>query len=267
MSKKEDMPKIKFWAHRGMSKKYPENTLSAFLAAAKVEGLTGVELDVHLSNDGEVVVIHNETVDETTNGRGLVRDYGLEELKSFRMTGVGGDKPYIGEDGSYEHIPTLREVFAALKPYCESKDLKINIELKNNKYPYPGMEEKVVGLVREMGMEKHVIFSSFNAKALRKIRKLLKGAHTGYLCTNEYVGYKKMRHYRLSAIHPSIKGLDTEPHFVNRIKRRRVPVRIWNNFEPFYGQNSKTKLINPEEYARLGVTDIITNVPDVYLLR
>lgn len=73
---------MKIWAHRGCSQRYPENTLLAFEKAMDIPGLTGIELDIQLTRDGELVVIHDERVDRTTEGIGFVRDYTLAELKS-----------------------------------------------------------------------------------------------------------------------------------------------------------------------------------------
>lgn len=74
---------MKIWAHRGCGQIYPENTLLAFEKAAEIEGLTGIELDIQMTKDGELVVIHDEKVDRTTEGTGYVRDYTLSELKNF----------------------------------------------------------------------------------------------------------------------------------------------------------------------------------------
>lgn len=66
---------MKIWAHRGCSQRYPENTLLAFENAARLNGLIGIELDIQLTRDGELVVIHDERVDRTTEGSGYVREY------------------------------------------------------------------------------------------------------------------------------------------------------------------------------------------------
>ena len=78
---------MKIWAHRGCSQRYPENTVTAFRKAAELydRGLTGIELDVQLTKDEEIVVIHDERIDRTTDGYGLVRDYTLSELGTFHI--------------------------------------------------------------------------------------------------------------------------------------------------------------------------------------
>ena len=102
------MNEVRIFAHRGASAYAPENTLPAF-ALAMQQGADGIELDVHLTKDGELVVIHDEKLDRTTNGTGLVKDYTLAELRSLcadnRMDGFAEAR-----------IPTLREVLALIQP-------------------------------------------------------------------------------------------------------------------------------------------------------
>ena len=125
---------MKIWAHRGCSQMYPENTLTAFEKAMNIKGVAGIELDIQLTRDNELVVIHDERVDRTTDGFGNVRDYTLKELKTFHI--------HTGSEAS-EHIPTMREVFELLSTRLK-EGMKLNIELKNSIYPYPGMEDKIV---------------------------------------------------------------------------------------------------------------------------
>ncbi|MCR4611728.1 MAG: Gfo/Idh/MocA family oxidoreductase, partial [Lachnospiraceae bacterium] len=96
-----DKPKV--YAHRGSSYKYPENTLLSFKKAAEVKGIAGIEFDVQLTSDGEIVVIHDEAVDRTTTGKGYVRDFTLKELQELQITPARSDKPYelTEEDKKY----------------------------------------------------------------------------------------------------------------------------------------------------------------------
>ncbi|MFB6465879.1 glycerophosphodiester phosphodiesterase [Cytobacillus sp. Hz8] len=138
-------------AHRGYSAKYPENTMKAFMEAHKA-GADGIELDVQLTKDEEIVIIHDEKVDRTTNGKGFVKDFSLNEIKKI-------DAGYHKLGGlRKEPIPTLQEVFDWLK----TNDLICNIEFKNGRFPYKGMEEKVISLVRDYQLSNRIIFSSFN---------------------------------------------------------------------------------------------------------
>ena len=142
---------MKIWAHRGCSQMYPENTLLAFEKAMNIAGLTGIELDIQLTKDGELVVIHDERVDRTTEGTGYVRDFTLKELSKLHI--------YAGEN-EIQHIPTMEEVLDLLEDRLKS-GMKLNIELKNSIYPYSGMEEKITGLVRERKFENAVVYSTF----------------------------------------------------------------------------------------------------------
>ena len=120
------------WAHRGASGYAPENTLAAFEKAVEL-GADGVELDIQLTKDDEIVVIHDEKIDRTSDGEGWVKDYTLEELRGFNYNRT---KP------EYEHadIPTMREVFELLKP----TGLFINIEIKTGVFFYEKIEEKIL---------------------------------------------------------------------------------------------------------------------------
>lgn len=255
-----DRKNIRFWAHRGCSMEYPENTLEAFKAASEIEGLIGIELDVQLTKDGVPVVIHDETVDRTTNGRGRVCDYTLRELKKLRIESV---------NGNYTTIPTLEEVFRLLYMVCE-KDrpegkFLINIELKNSIIRYEGMEEKVLELVSEYGLEDNIVYSSFLPESMGLIKELAPYAQTGILgvnmeqCRLDYIKHKA------DAIHPWIGGLSVDKEEIQ--KAVGIPVRAWNGEEPFFGQRRQLKEKHLEKYALFGATDIITNVPEMYLKR
>jgi glycerophosphoryl diester phosphodiesterase len=138
-------------AHRGFAAAYPENTMKSFMEAAKA-GADGLELDVQMTKDGELVVIHDEKIDRTTNGTGFVKDYNLKELRKFdagchHKTAV-----------KKEPIPLLEEVLA----WLSETGLVCNIELKNSIIPYEGMEEKVISMVRDFNLSEQIIISSFN---------------------------------------------------------------------------------------------------------
>jgi glycerophosphoryl diester phosphodiesterase len=124
-------------AHRGAKAYEPENTLQAFQKALDLNS-DGIELDVHLSSDEHIIVIHDETIDRTSNGKGLVNDFTLTELKSFLI------------DGKYQ-IPTLNEVFDLVDKKC-----LINIELKGL-----STAPKVVALIEKYIAEKNWNYNQF----------------------------------------------------------------------------------------------------------
>lgn len=259
------MPKI--WAHRGCCMKYPENTLEAFEAAANLQGIVGIELDIQLTSDGEIVVIHDERINRTTNGAGKVNEYSLNELKQFCITGSECDEIYITDwrESGTLNIPTMKEVIELLKPYCIKNGLLINIELKNNEIRYEGMEEKILDLVQENGIKDYVIYSSFNHESMGVIKKLDSTAKTGILATNIQDCLKGAKKNNADALHPCITGLLVN----NLIKENKdydgFDIRAWTVDEPFYGQHKMCIERNLNRYTELGVTDIITNVPEMYL--
>ena len=150
-------------AHRGFSGEAPENTLVAIEKAIDV-GADMVEFDVQVSRDGEVVVIHDETLDRTTNGSGLVADQSLEELRKLDAGSWFG-RSSTGERFAGEKIPTLGEVLDATRGR-----ILVNIEIKTEAADTaPG---PVAQLVRDRGMADQVIISSFNPKALELMRQI-----------------------------------------------------------------------------------------------
>ena len=125
------------FGHRGYAAVYPENTMISFKEALKA-GADGIELDVQLSKDKELVVIHDPTVDRTTDGTGSVRELTLDQLKQLNAA-------HQSNTVDFAPIPTLRDVME----WLVESDMLLNIELKNAVYPYEGMEEKVIELIRE----------------------------------------------------------------------------------------------------------------------
>ncbi len=247
--------KVGIWAHRGCSFRYPENTIPAFLHAAALPGIAGVELDVQRTKDGALVVIHDETVDRTREGSGNVRDFTLSELQRLPVRASGGEVPFSLE------IPTLQQVFDALKPYCEEKGLKINIELKTGVVRYEGIEGEVLKLVRESHMEEAVIYSSFLPDSLRILKELDPSVRTGMLagtlaecvCEGEQAGTDDW--------HPCVSGLQEDP---GREKEGRR-IRAWNCTEPLFGSGRTVPDMDLRDYAAFGVTDLFTNIPERYL--
>lgn len=119
------------YAHRGASGYAPENTLESFKLAMEM-GADGFELDVHVSRDGELIVIHDETVDRTTNGIGRIMDMTLQQIKALDAS--NHMEKYTGA-----RIPTLEEVYSLI----QGTDLLINCELKTDAIQYPDIEKSV----------------------------------------------------------------------------------------------------------------------------
>ncbi|MEH7384852.1 glycerophosphodiester phosphodiesterase [Bacillus sp. JJ1521] len=157
----------KIYGHRGAKGLYPENTLLSFKTAIE-QGVDGLELDVHLTRDGEVVVIHDETLDRTTNGVGWIKDLTLAEIKQY-----SAGKPFTHyreyeEAWDNEQVPTLGEVLDVLAPF----QIELNIELKTYSVPYVGIEEKILKIVEQYGNNRNVIYSSFHLPSILRIKQL-----------------------------------------------------------------------------------------------
>lgn len=151
---------VEVWAHRGDSAHAPENTMAAFTQAIQA-GAHGVEFDVQLSRDGQPVVIHDETLDRTTDGVGRVADHTAAQLA--QLDASAGRPGYQGVA-----IPRLDELLALLAP----SQLWANIELKNSVVDYPGLEEIVLAAVDTAGMTDRVVLSSFSQASVAKLAQL-----------------------------------------------------------------------------------------------
>ena len=222
----------KVFAHRGASGYAPENTLQAFHLAQE-QGADGIELDVQLTKDGEVVVIHDETIDRTSTGKGYVRDYTLEELKKFSFH--NHMEKYKGVK-----IPTLREVLELVKP----GKMEVNIELKTGIFWYPDIEEKTMKIVEEAGMEDRVIYSSFNHYSVQKVRSLDEKAETAYLYSDVMLDVEKY------AQNTGVCGF-----FLEKYKASGLKVRVWT----VNREKDMKKFIEEDLEA------VITNYPDTAL--
>ena len=252
----ERIPKPVIWAHRGMSLQYPENTLEAFRAAAELgPALAGIETDVQLSKDGVVMIFHDETLDRVTDTKGNLRDFTFDELRRVKI---------MRHDGMWAQIPTLEEVLALLKPYCEKNGLRLNIELKTSVYRYEGIEEKTLKIVRKFGMQKYVVYSSFLMDSIRLMKELDPEAETGMLASSLTDCIRGADQAHADSLHPWVYGMDVS--VPARYRGEGHAVRVWGGMEPLYVEN-KTLVTEThmDEAVLNGVTDIITNVPELYL--
>lgn len=250
----EALKRVGIWAHRGCSMMNPENTLLAFKKAAELEGITGIEFDVQLTKDNEIVVIHDERVDRTTDGTGYVQEYTLNELKQL----------FIAGDDEIHRIPTLRETFELLAPYCKGKGLHLNIELKNSEIRYEGMEQRVIDMVSEYNIEDYVVYSSFNHDSIGLVRQLKCDADAAYLAGDYHRCMDGISKYGGMTIHPAQWGMPINKGDVETIRNAGLCVRMRNGSEPLYGQLRTLPDMDLREYYRLGATDIFTNVPERY---
>ena len=248
--KNKAMPKI--WAHRGCCTLYPENTLEAFRAAAELDGITGIELDIQLTSDGEMIVFHDENLRRVTHIDRNVRGCTLAEIKNIAIP---------ANDGKYCSIPTLEEVLVMMKPYCESRGILINIELKTSIIRYDGIESKAYEIVRKYGMEQYIVWSSFLAESVDIIKKIDRDAKTAVLAMSIEECISMARDTAADALHPYIGGLV----YALPQDMQGMPVRAWNGDEPFFNDGRPLKEAHLEEYRYYGATDIFTNIPERYV--
>lgn len=240
---------MKIWAHRGCSQRYPENTLIAFEKAAAIHDLTGIELDIQLTKDGQLVVIHDERVDRTTEGIGFVRDYTLSELKKLHI---------YADINPCQTIPTMEEVLDLLEQRCK-EGMKINIELKTSIYPYPGIEEKIVELIHRRELQESIVYSSFYTLSLERIRELVPDAEIGILDSKVSECLFKLKGCGANALHPFWRGMDLPKERI-----QGYPVRAWLSGHLYPEKPTGTKLDFVPLEAQ-GITDIILNEPEVYI--
>ncbi len=187
---------VQIFAHRGSSGTHPENTLPAFAEAVRVNA-DGIELDVHLTADGELVVIHDEEVDRTTNGKGFVREKSLEEIKKLNAG------QWFNEKFPAAKIPTLKEVLDLLlqKNYRGT----VMIEIKTDNYEYPGIEEKVSKQLSKRNWPFRHAYCSFNVKSLKRLFLLEPDTQLDLLLSRSQkkVDLAKQATY-LEGIHPKV---------------------------------------------------------------
>jgi glycerophosphoryl diester phosphodiesterase len=205
------------FAHRGASAHAPENTLAAF-ELALTQQADAIELDVKLSADEQVVVIHDPTVDRTTNGKGRVQDLVLAELKKLDCGS------FFSGNYAAEKIPTLEEVFESV-----GKRIFINIELTNYKTPRDNLSEVVCMLVKKHQMQKRIIFSSFHASNLSKARSYLPDVPRGLLAMDGLQGVWArsfgFTFGKYDALHPNLKDITQQE--INRVHRLKRRVHVW----------------------------------------
>ncbi|WP_042355106.1 glycerophosphodiester phosphodiesterase [Bacillus rubiinfantis] len=225
------------FAHRGYSAAFAENTLKSFVEAEKV-GADGLELDVQLTRDGEIVVIHDEKVDRTTNGHGFVKDFSYKDIRKLNANKKGTKK---------EPIPTLEEVFE----WLSTNQLLCNIELKNALIPYNGLEEKVIALIRKFNLSRRIILSSFNHYSVVYSYRLAPDIETAPLFLEAiYMPWIYSQSIRAKGIHP--KHTTIPNHIITTTMENGIAVRP-------YTVNREADL---KRLFNLDCTAVITDYPE-----
>ncbi|MBR4163543.1 MAG: glycerophosphodiester phosphodiesterase [Solobacterium sp.] len=234
------MNKPQIWAHRGACAYKPENTLESFQEAVNLHA-DGIELDIQMTKDGKIVVIHDETIDRTSDGTGWVKDFTYEELLKYNFN---NNHPEV----AFARIPLMEEVFDLIFPTA----LIINIELKTGIVFYEGIEEAILKMTKEKNMEDRVIYSSFNHYSVKKIQKLNPDARTAFLYADGPIDMPEYAHsHHVDAIHPALYNIQF-PDVVEKAHQLGMEVNVWT--------------VNEKEHIQLcmlkQVDAIITNKPD-----
>lgn len=210
------------FAHRGASGDYPENTLLAFKEAIKL-GATGIELDVHKTKDEKLVVIHDEDVERTFKGKGLIQNLTLEELRQFKCRKV------LFTDDPECYMPTLDEVFKIVKEY----GVTLNIELKTDEIHYKGIEEDVIQLINEYQLKDQIIISSFNPESIKICKDLDAQIKTGllyYQPIDHVIEYVKS--LQADAIHPDLRLVSED--LIREAHEQNLKVNVYTVNSPIY---------------------------------
>lgn len=235
----------KIYGHRGSAGEYPENSMLGFRKAIEV-GVDGIEIDIHLTKDNEVVIFHDSKLDRTSTGTGYLKDYTLEELRQFRLGPKFRHFEKYEERWDEETIPTLIEALELFKQH----DVELNIELKTYDMLYPGMEEKMFKLVEESGIDPDKVnYSSFHIPTMMILKEINPSAKLGF-CT-EFDFYRQYDYYEafgLDTLNPDKKQVFENPDLWEPIASK---ISVWTVNETDQIQ----KLID------MGVGSIITDYP------
>lgn len=233
---------MKVVAHRGYSGRYPENTMLSFCKAVEV-GCDEIELDVQLTKDGEVVVIHDESVDRTTDGAGNVRDFSYMDLRKLNAANI-----WAGKFGK-EAIPSFEE-------YCEwaaTVAITTNIELKTGEVYYENIEQKTIDIIVKHQLEKKVMFSSFNHLSIVTAKRIAPSIPVGALVEGNGLvnAGSYCKKYGFEFYHPDFSILNDAT--VEGLKKCGVGFNVWT-------VNGMAEL---EQLCDWDASGIITNFPSV----
>lgn len=214
-------------AHRGASAYAPENTMGAFEKAVQL-GADGIETDVQVSNDGVLVLIHDEKLGRNISGKGLVKNHSFLELKRLG-------------------VPSLEELLT----FSKKNNLFLNLELKNSLVHYDGLEEKVIETLYRYDMMEQVILSSYNHYSMVKCKQIDNRARTAILCAQPLYRVERYCSYvGADGIHADYKHLTRE--MVTQANKADLMVNAYTVDDE----------LEMKRLIRLGVDMIITDYPD-----
>ncbi|BDG80611.1 hypothetical protein BSF_23400 [Bacillus subtilis] len=232
----------KIFAHRGASGHYPENTMIAFEKGIE-DGADGIELDVQLTKDGRIAVIHDERLDRTTSLKGFVKDTVYDVLKTANAD--AGHHQTVGD----VRVPLLEDVLS----WAEKKDFLINIELKNSVIRYEGMEEKVLEAVKRFKIEERTILSAFNHESLALCGRLAPHIERAVLTSDVlYQADQYVKSIPAAGYHPKLHSPAVTDEVLHQMRNSSIKVRPFTVNRPD----------DMEHLMKMGADGIFTDFPE-----
>ena len=228
--------------HRGFSGVAPENTIASFKKAMEI-GVDMIELDVHLSKDGQVVVIHDDTLNRTTNGKGKVVSYTLNELKQLDAGS------WFGSQFSGERIPTLKEVSELTRG-----QVLLCIELKGGdlgQYTLKDLADRSLQEVEKAGMLSQVLFASFDSSAIERIREKNPRIPVALIYSRSWSSPQEVTGGRPIPV-LSCRGTVLTQTNASKARQQGIKVLVWT-------VNTEEHM---EQFVNMGVDGIITDHPN-----
>jgi len=228
------------FGHRGARGMAPENTIPAFDLALQY-GMDGIELDVHESADGEIIVMHDELVDRTTNGKGYIKEMTLEQIKSLDA-GIKFSPKYAGTK-----VPTLSEVFERYR-----EKFLYKVEIKHSYEYYPDIEEKVLERVDKFNLKKNVQIISFDFDSLKKVREIDNDIEIGLIIEGRPRWFidiaQKLEAKWIHAFHGLVYNKDD----VIELHKKEVKLGLW----------TLNEIKDIRKFCEMGVDDLTGDYPD-----
>ena len=233
---------MKVLAHRGFSGAYPENTMLAFRKAIEA-GADGIELDIHCSSDGKLVIIHDENLVRTTGVQALVSDLSLKKLTSIRASKTK-------DDAFDTPIPSFEEFC----DFAKNNKFITNVEIKTNNTWYLDIEKKVVDMVKAFGLEDRIIFSSFNWVSVLKAKQLAPHIPCGFLYESQHEKLAfQAKDAGIEYMHPDFALLSDT--VVDECRQCGVGLNVWTC-------NTEDRV---KKLIEWNAVSVISNYPDMCL--
>ncbi|MFF2481725.1 glycerophosphodiester phosphodiesterase family protein [Paenibacillus sp. NPDC058071] len=237
------MEPLKIWAHRGASAYAPENTMAAFELAVQ-QHADGLDITIHRTKDGEIVVIHDDKIDRTSNGTGDVADYTLAELQMFNFN-AGFEEQYPTAE-----IPTLRQVLEFVKTHGLELNIEENVIFSDHDRAAISLD--AAKLVQDHGLTERVSFSSFNHQSMARIKQSVAEIQTGLLYLEGlYNGEEYAKTANASALHSFF--ISVTPEMVSQAHNAGVRIHAW----------TVNEVAAVKSMIDAGADVIITDCPDI----